>query len=281
MIPVGIVGCGTLGSALAMALERDHGTAVRIVALCDRNRAQALQLARQLAGHPLIVSLPELIRKARLVIEAASVDVAARVARLALAANRDVLIMSTGGLLTRVASWHRLTQHSRGRLHVPSGALPGLDALKAMAVGTIHRIHLTTRKPPDALASSPYVKAHRLNLARLRRPRTLFEGSPTEAVKAFPQNLNVAATIVLAWLTAARTDGHWTPFGGPPMRIRIVADPTIRVNVHEVEVEGDCGRLQCRIESQPSATNPRTSELAVRSALVTLHQLFDPVRIGT
>lgn len=281
MITVGIVGCGTMGSELAKALERDHGGVARVVALCDRARAQALRLQQQLAGHPSIVSLPELIRRSRLVIEAASVSVAAQVARLALAANRDVLMMSTGGLLAHGASWQRLTQRSRGRLYVPSGALAGLDGIKAMAVGTIHRIHLTTRKPPNALASSPFVKAHRLNLGRLRRPTTLFEGSPKEAIKAFPQNINVAATVALACLASARDHGRGGLKKGPIMRIRIVADPTIRVNVHELDVQGDCGRLQCRIESRPAATNPKTSELAIRSASATLSQLFDPVRIGT
>ena len=64
------------------------------------------------------------------------------------------------------------------------------------------------------------------------------------------------------------------------IRVRVVADPSVRRNRHEVEVVGDCGRIQCRIESRPSA-NPKTSELAVRSAVATLHRIFDNISIGT
>jgi len=281
MTTVGIVGCGTIGSALAKTLDRELSHVARLVALADKSRLNALRLQRQLTSHPPIVSLSELIRRSQLVIEAASASVAAQVARHALAANRDVLIMSTGGLLTDGAAWPRAARRSRGRLYVPSGAVPGLDGIKAMAVGTIRKITLTTRKPPGTWASAPFVKTRRLNLTRLKRPTTLFEGSPAQAVKAFPQNLNVAATIALACRAPVQNQRRGGTRKLPPMRIRIVADPTIRVNVHELNVEGDCGRLQCRIESWPAVTNPRTSELAVRSALATLHQLFNPVRIGT
>ncbi len=133
-----------------------------------------------------------------------------------------------------------------------------------------------------ALAGSPFVKARKLDLTRLRGPRVLFEGSPDEAVSAFPQNINVGATMMLASLLPA---GRPPRAGGvkrlPPATIRIIADPALRMNVHELEVEGDCGRVRCRVESKPSATNPKTSEIAVRSALATLSQLFAPIRIGT
>jgi len=278
MVRVGIVGCGTIGAALAHALERDYTKGARIVALADRVRAQALRLQQQLSSHPPIVSLRELIRRSQLVIEAASVSLAARAARLALASHRDVLIMSTGGLLADWDAWQRVATRSRGHLYVPSGALCGLDGVKAFAVGTIKRIRLTTRKPPAALAAAPFVKARRLNLTRLRRPKVLFEGSPTDAIRGFPQNTNVAATMALACLANGGLSSRHRSV--KPM-VRVVADPTIRVNMHELEVEGDCGRIGLQVASRPSARNPKTSELAIRSALATLRQLFSPVRIGT
>jgi len=284
MVRVGIVGCGTIGAALAHALERDYTKGARIVALADRVRAQALRLQQQLSSHPPIVSLRELIRRSQLVIEAASVSLAARAARLALASHRDVLIMSTGGLLADWDAWQRVATRSRGHLYVPSGALCGLDGVKAFAVGTIKRIRLTTRKPPAALAAAPFVKARRLNLTRLRRPKVLFEGSPTDAIRGFPQNTNVAATMALACLANGRSSLRHPALsrkGGVKPMVRVVADPTIRVNMHELEVEGDCGRIGLQVASRPSARNPKTSELAIRSALATLRQLFSPVRIGT
>jgi len=107
-----------------------------------------------------------------------------------------------------------------------------------------------------------------LRLHRLTRPTLLFEGSPRAVVSAFPQNTNVAAALTLASGDSART------------RIRVVADPTIRMNIHELDIVGDSGRITCRIASRPSA-NPKTSELAVRSAVATVAQLLEPVWIGT
>jgi len=259
VVRIGIVGCGAIGSAIAQAIDRDYANVARVVALAEQDRTRAQALRRSLRSRPALVSLPQLIRRSDLVIEAAAASIAARVARLALSANRDVLIMSTGGLLRAPASWRRAAGHSRGRLHIPSGALCGLDGIKAMAVGTIRRIRLTTRKPPHALATAPFVRANHLRLARLRAPKLLFEGSPADVVSGFPQNTNVAATMLLA-STVPGSRRH------PKMTVRVVADPGLRTNVHELEVEGDCGRLSVRVESRPSQANPKTSELAIRSA---------------
>lgn len=268
MVRVGLVGCGTIGSQLARALQRDYRHVARIVALNDCNYKHAALLQRRLTGHPPICSLPTLIRKSQLVLEAASAEVSAEVVTRCLRANRDVMVMSVGGLLSD-HRWQRLAGRSRGRVYIPSGALAGIDGVKAMAVGRIRRVSLTTRKPPQALSSAPYVRRRRLRLERLTRPSVVFEGSPRDVVRAFPQNTNVAAALALASGAA-----------NSRMRIRVVADPTIRSNVHELDVEGDCGRIRCRIESQPS-TNPKTSEIAVRSAIAVLQRLLSRVSIGT
>ena len=268
MLRIGLVGCGTIGTRLALALEHDYPHAARITALHDTDPAQAMRLRRRLRRHPPVLSLPALIQRSRLVIETASASAARRVAREALQAHRDVLIMSVGGLLQDRA-WQRQARRSRGKVYIPSGGLAGLDGVKAMALGRIERASLTTRKPPGALASAPYLRGKAMRLARLTRPSVVFDGSAEAVVKAFPQNTNVAAALTLASGVPSRQT-----------RVRVVADPTIRVNIHEVEVLGDCGRLLCRIESRPSA-NPKTSELAVRSAIASVRRLLEPVSIGT
>lgn len=278
MVRVGLVGCGTIGTQLALALQRDYSGVARITGLHDVDPTHARALQRRLTAPPPLVSLTTLIRTSQLVIEAASVDVASRVVRQALRANRSVFVMSVGGLL-RDSTWQRLARRSAGKVYIPSGALAGLDGVKAMAMGKIRQVSLTTRKPPRALATAPYVRRRRLQLTRLTRPLLIFEGSPKRVVEGFPQNTNVAAALTLA----LRRSGAGPAEGGslgPRIRIRIIADPTIRANIHELDVTGDCGRLQCRVESRPSA-NPKTSELAVRSAVATLGRLFDSVLIGT
>jgi aspartate dehydrogenase len=139
-----------------------------------------------------------------------------------------------------------------------------------MALGRMRRVWLTTRKPPRALAGAPYVRRRGLRLEGLKRASIIFEGTPSQAVKAFPQNTNIAASLSLA------VGEH----RGVVPRIRVIADPDARRNVHEVHVEGDTGSLRCRVESRPSA-NPKTSELAVLSALAALDRLFATVTVST
>lgn len=269
VVRVGLIGCGTIGSRLATALEHRYARRARIVALHDVRPASAARLRRRLRSRPPLVSLPALIRRSDLVVEAASAGVAGEVARRALRAHRDVLIMSVGGLLLD-ARWRAALRGSRGTVYIPSGALAGLDGVKAMAAGRLTQITLTSRKPPRAFADAPDVRRTRPGSARLRRPTLLFAGTARQACAAFPQNTNVASA-----LTLAAAGGR-----GPLPRVRVVADPTLRRNVHEIVVVGDCGRITCTVESRPSA-NPKTSELAVRSAIVTLDRLFSGVQIGT
>lgn len=275
MVRVGLVGCGTIGSRLARALQREHAQVARLVALHDANPRQARALQGRLRPVPPVVSLPTLIRKSQLVIEAASIEAAGEVVRRALRARRDVFVMSVGALL-RDAAWRRLARQAGRTVYVPSGALAGLDGVKAMAAGRIRRAALTTRKPPAALASAPFVRRRGLRLSRLTRPSLLFEGSPRAVIRAFPQNTNVAAALALALQAGGRSGAA----AAARARVRVIADPTIRRNVHELDVEGDCGRIRCRVESRPSA-NPKTSELAVRSAVAALSRVFDHVSLGT
>jgi aspartate dehydrogenase len=263
---VGLVGCGTIGTQLARAIERQYRATARITALHDTDRTRAQALQRRLRTHPPVVALPALLRRCDLILEAASVEAAGPLAAAALRRHRDVLIMSVGGLLRHTA-WRRLVRRSPGRLFIPSGALAGLDGVKAMAVGRIRRIALTTSKPPAAFAAAP--GARRRSLRRLTRPVVLFAGSPRRVIEAFPQNTNVAAALALA---AGRA--------GARARIRVVADPAIRRNRHEVRVTGDGGELACAVESRPSR-NPKTSELAVRSAVATLARVLGTVQLGT
>ncbi len=268
MVRVGLVGCGAIGARLAEAIERRYKHSARLVAIHDCDPRHAQRLARRLRRSPPIVTLPQLIRKSQVILEAASGDAAAKLVPMALAAHRDVLVMSVGGLLI-CRRWKAALSRSRGRIFIPSGALIGLDGIKALAVGRIRRLTLTTSKPPRSLADAPYVRARGLRLAGLRRPTTIFEGTPRQAVAAFPQNTNVAAALALA-------GGH----AGARARIRVVADPSLRRNVHEISAVGDCGEILCRVQSRPSV-NPKTSELAVRSAVATLDRLFSRVQLGT
>lgn len=267
-LAIGLVGCGAIGSALAQAIEQRFAAQARLVGLHDQQPAAAASLQRQLPSHPPVESLTALAGRSRLLIEAAGMAAVPSVARAAMTARCDLLVMSVGAFLQQP----QLLDEMRAagiRLHLPSGALAGLDGVKALRLGRIASATLTTRKPPAGLTGAPYLAARHVDPAAITQETVIFEGSAEEAAAGFPQNMNVAATLALLTLGARQT------------RVRILTGPAYRANSHEIEVVGERGRLTSRMESEPSLENPKTSQTAVWSAIATVQQLLEGVRVGT
>jgi len=65
------------------------------------------------------------------------------------------------------------------------------------------------------------------------------------------------------------------------MTVRLVADPDIKVNTHEVKIVTPLGNMTMRVENKPSPTNPKTSALAYLSAIAALKKITSRVKIGT
>ena len=262
------MGCGTIGTRLAHEIQGRFRGSARLIGLYDHDSQKALRLSRRLR-HRVPYLLPQqLIRRCELLIEAASAQAVGQLLPLVIRHRKGILVMSTGGLLEH----HRLLQKalkSKIPVYLPSGALIGLDGIKAGAIGKFRSVTLTTRKPPKAFADAPAILRRRISLSAIHRPRILFQGSAAKAVMAFPQNINVAATLALAGAGPYRT------------RVRIIADPRARENVHEVEATGSFGRLLARTENCPSKENPKTSQLAIFSAVATLQKILQPMRVGT
>jgi aspartate dehydrogenase len=209
-----------------------------------------------------------LVRRADLLIEAASPKAVEALLPEVIARRKALLAMSAGGLLNNP----RLAQRAAASgtpVYLPSGALAGLDAVKAARVGTLRSVTLTTRKPPKALAGAPGITRRKIRLGSIKKARVVFSGTAAQAVADFPKNINVAATLALAGVGARKT------------RVTIVADPASQANIHEVTAVGSFGKLTVRTENRPSSENPKTSQLAVYSALATLRQILEPFRIGT
>lgn len=264
---IGIVGCGTIGSFLAGFIDTKLKPFARISALCDIDESRAERLSKKLFKKPPVLSLAKLIDSSELVVEAASGKASFGIARKTLSKKRDVMIMSIGGLLGKSGSIFELAKKRKAKIVLPSGAVCGLDGLKSAGTGKIRKVTLTTRKPPKGLKGAPYLAANNIDIDRITAERVIFEGTAKEAVKAFPKNINVSALLSIAGIGEKKTV------------VKIVTSPEYMVNIHEIEVEGDFGRLITRTENVPSPQNPKTSFLAPLSAAATLREYLDNSRI--
>ena len=266
-IRVGIIGCGTIGSEISRAIEKEIPE-MELTALADLDQIKARKLKKSLSSKPQVVPSEELIGLVDLVVEAASKEASASLARSALKKGKDILVMSVGGLLDQEDIFS-LAKKKNCKVYLPSGAIAGLDGIKAASRGKIYSLGLTTYKSPSSLAGAPYILQNKIDLESLTSPKVIFEGSAREAVNAFPKNINVAAALSLVGIGAEATT------------VRIIADPNLTRNVHEIVVEGDFGKMVCRCENLPSPSNPRTSYLAPLSAISVLKNIVNPLKIGT
>ena len=267
-LKVGIIGCGTIGSQIAHACQGLLKDKVELVAICDVDTDKAVILKKALKKGPAVLKLEELIKKSCLIVEAASAKISGDVLGRCVKASRDCMIMSVGGLIGHEKLLKKAGDEDV-RVYMPSGALCGIDGLKSSSVGRVDSVTLTTRKPPKGLAGAPYLKENNIDLSGVTRETVIFEGSAEDAIKGFPQNVNVSAALSLAGLGAKKT------------RVKIVTSPDYTRNIHEVEIEGEAGRIFTRTENVPSKSNPKTSELAVFSAIATLAGITNTVRVGT
>ncbi|MDP2912522.1 MAG: aspartate dehydrogenase [Candidatus Omnitrophota bacterium] len=266
-LKIGIIGCGTIGREIARACQDKLYDKVDLVALCDIDEKKAAILMG-LLKKVSVLKLDELIKKAGLVVEAASANICADIVRRCIKGKKDCMVMSVGGLIGN----EKLLKAAGAKgvkIYIPSGAICGLDGLKAAAIGKIDAVTLTTRKPPKGLAGAPYLTARGIDVFSVNEETVIFEGNVTEAVKGFPQNINVSAVLSLAGIGAGKT------------RVKIVTSPDYTANIHELEITGECGRIKTSTDNVPSHANPKTSRLAIMSAIATLESIVSAVRIGT
>ena len=269
MIKVGIIGCGTIGKELAIVCQKRFSEEVTLEAIADIDSTRSRRLQKSLKPKPKILSVDDLIKQCDLVIEAAGRGAAHEIAKKALSRGKDAMVMSVGGILGNEKELFGLAKTHRCCLYVPSGGVVGIDGLKAARIGKIHRVMITTRKPPQSFDDAPYVIKNKIGLKNLKQEKVLFEGNAAQAVKGFPKNINVSATLSIAGIGAKKT------------RVRIIATPHMLVNVHEIYVVGDFGSFYTRAENFPSEQNPKTSRLAILSAVATLERILKNVKIGT
>jgi len=282
-IRVGVIGCGAIGSEICKAIDRDEvngralGLGMELKCLIDKHPEKIERLYKSLRKKPDIIKsdssgLGGILEEVDLVIECASQAAVREFVIPALKMGKEVMILSVGALLCDEGLFEEIESISEEKgckVYIPSGAIAGIDGLKSGAVGEIYSVELTTRKPPLGFEGNEYVKERGIDLFSIKKEETLFLGTAKEAVKHFPENVNVAASLSLAGI------------GSEATKVKIVADPSAEENVHEIEAKGTFGKLFVRVENVPSVANPKTSYLAALSAIATMKRISYPVRVGT
>jgi len=271
---VGLIGCGAIGTVLAQAIDAGRAGKTRLLIVFDSVPDRSWDLATTLSHKPKVAkTFDEFIEHEgmQLVIEAASQEAVRRYATEVIWKDKDLMIMSVGALIDNRLFSHvwSLTKSSTRRVLIPSGAIAGLDGLKAASVGRIDEVTLTTRKSPESLKGAPYLDQNEIAIDNIRDSTLIYEGPALEACKLFPANVNVAASVSLAGIGPEKT------------KVRIIVDPTLDKNIHELSVKGEFGNLTTHTENVPAPSNPKTSYLAALSAIAALKRITEDIVVGT
>jgi aspartate dehydrogenase len=272
-VKLAIIGTGAIASYLAEAIRRGKAGAARIVAMADtihmRPRLEEAASHYRCAWSTDVLQLP--CYGPDIVIEAASAQVIRQYAIPLLDRGVDLLVMSAGALADSdfLSELEDALQRNNRHLYVPSGAVGGLDILRAASLGEIEEVRLTTSKPVKSMCGAPWFTQHPMDIDAMTERTVIFHGSVVEAVRWFPQNVNVAAVLNLGAL------------GARSVSVEIVIDPTSNRNVHEIYVRGSFGEMTLRVANVASADNPKTSQLACLSPLALLRRLSAQMVVGS
>lgn len=249
-----LIGRGAIGSYVRDALEQDGHRCVTVLVRGDAT------------GEGLIASAADLPETCPLVIDCAGHAALRLHGPAILRKGHDLITVSIGALAddTLAQTLDAAAREGSSTLTLASGAIGGLDTLRAARAGGLTRVRYVGRKPPKGWAGSPAENV--LDLSALTQATPHFSGSAREAATQYPKNANVAAAVALAGLGMDATE------------VELIADPTAEGNIHEIEAEGAFGRFSFQITGLPLAGNPRSSGLAAMSTVSAARERLQAVR---
>lgn len=264
-IEIAVVGYGAIASYVIEQVSQLSGISVTSI-VC---REQSLEKARHFADgrYPVYTSVEGLDPKPDLLVDCAGHAGLVSHAPTALEIGIDVISISTGAL-AQEGLWQKLEESAKtgnSKIKFLSGAVGGIDALTSARIGELESVVYTARKPLHGWAGSPADKL--CDLKNLDEPFVHFSGTAREAAKLYPKNANVAATIALASV------------GLDNVTTKLIADPGVECNIHEIEAWGSFGKLNIRLEGNPLPGNPKSSALAAMSIVAELKRHINRIEI--
>ena len=267
-LKLAIAGLGAIGLPLARRIDAGGVPGLSLVAISARDRQKAERSLQPFASRPKVLEPAALAEVADVIVECLPSQHFLEVASPAIERGRIFMPLSVGALIDHMHLIER-ARATGARIIVPTGALLGLDAVRATAEGTITSARIVTRKPPAGLAGAPLLGKRGISVEGLKEPLRVFEGSAREAIAGFPANVNVAVALSLAGIGPDRT------------RAEIWADPGVTRNTHTIIVKSDSSDLTMTIENIPDPDNPRTGRITALSVLAALRRLTAPLVVGS
>ena len=266
-LKIGISGIGTVGLPVARWL--DNGVEGLILsAVSTGNKEKAIQNLKTFRNNIPIVEPLELAMLCDVIVECALPQKFFEIANPVLQAGKVLILLSATSLLKHM-SLVDVARENGGRIIVPSGAILGLDAVRAVSLGKVYSVTMITRKPPNGLKKAPFVIDKGIKLEKLDKSILLYEGPVIDAAEKFPANVNVAVALSLAGIGPEKTF------------YQVWADPNVVRNTHVIKVEADTASFEMTIENVPTKENPATGEIVSLSVIETLRGLVSPFRVGT
>jgi len=263
---IAVVGLGPIGIRVVQALDRGID-GMMLAAVSVQNPEKHRSRLAGLTTPPAMLPIEALCDVADMVIECAPGKLVRSIVAPFVTTGKTAVVLSAGALLDH-EDLIELAKQNGGQIVVPTGALIGLDAVTAAAVGTIHSVRMVTRKPVRGLAGAPYIVENNIDIERITEPLKIFDGTAREAAKGFPANLNVAVALSLAGIGPDRT------------KLEIWADPALTRNMHRIDVESDSASFSMSIENIPSE-NPKTGRITALSVIAWLRKHRAALRVGT
>lgn len=273
---IGVIGYGSIGKEIIAATKRQEIPNAKIVALFDKE-PQVISLAGQDNAELQLFSdfnkfyESPVYSSLDIIIECASKDAVREYGKRVIMSKKDLLVLSVGGLSDKkfLLELQELSIFNNVKIWIPTGAIAGLDSIRSVRK-YLDSLTITTTKHPNSFAGAPYFKNSKINLEDISKETVLFEGNAITAIELFPANVNVAVSIGLAGIGLEKT------------RVKIIADPMVSVNKHEILCKGSFGEILVIVQNIPSPANPKTSYLASLSAIECLRGLCNEnFRIGT
>ena len=276
MKKVAVIGYGSIGREIIASAKRQEIPNAKIIAVFDKQSQVVNSVDNENGDVQLFSDFDEFYNSETyssldIIIECASKDAVREFGKKIIESKKDLIVLSVGAFSDKeyLAELQNLSSSNSTRILIPTGAIAGLDSIRSVRK-YLNSVTITTTKHPKSLAGAPFFESSRIRLDDINSETVLFEGNASTAIELFPANVNVAVAVALAGVGLEKT------------RVKIMTDPLISVNKHEIVAKGSFGEIHIVVQNIPSPTNPKTSYLASLSAIECLRSLCNEnFRIGT